>query len=85
MCSDHVIVFGYCPRGGSSDRYQPEPASTTSICTEDTGLLYVAAAEAAQLMIARIDDAEDRLYGTNPTKGDVCIVAGTNGCAYEPK
>jgi len=69
-------VVGSIPTGASVDNID---------CTEDTGLLYVAAAEAAQLMIARIDDAEDRLYGTNPTKGDVCIVAGTNGCAYEPK
>jgi hypothetical protein len=51
---------------------------------EDTGLLYVAAAEAAQLTVARVDDnGGPALLARVPTaKGARSVVAGTGGFAY---
>ena len=52
--------------------------------SEDTGLLYVAAAEAAQLTVARVDDngRPTSLAIVPTTKGARSVVAGTSGDAY---
>jgi hypothetical protein len=52
--------------------------------TEDTGLLYVAAAEAAQLTIARVNDkGKLTLVEQVPTtKGARSVIAGASGRAY---
>ena len=52
--------------------------------TEDGGLLYIAAAEAAQLTIAKFDDSgKPNVVAQIPTtKGAPSVVAGANGFAY---
>jgi DNA-binding beta-propeller fold protein YncE len=83
-CTDHVLVLdgrhdgkvlGSLPSGAGVDNID--------YCDED-GLLYVAAAEAAQLTIARIgDDGKPAPGVVVPTvKGARSVVAGSKGSAY---
>ena len=83
-CTDHVIVLdtahdgrvaGSIPTGGGVDNIDYD---------EDTGLLYAAAAEAAQLTIARVDGngRPTSLALVPTTKGARSVVAGTGGHAY---
>jgi len=83
-CNDHVIVLdtahdgrvvGSIPTGAGVDNID---------YTEDAGLLYVAAAEAAQLTVARIDDKGKPITMAlvPTTKGARSVVAGTRGRAY---
>jgi hypothetical protein len=52
--------------------------------SEDSGLLYAAAAEAAQLTIAKVDDKgkPTPIAVVPTTKGARSVVAGANGRAY---
>jgi len=83
-CSDHVIVLdtahdgrpvGSIPTGAGVDNVD---------YVEDAGLLYAAAADAAQLTIARIDNEgkPTSLAVVPTTKGARSVVAGPNGSAY---
>lgn len=83
-CSDHVIVLDPAHDGRVAGSI-PTGAGVDNIdYTEDTGLLYAAAAEAAQLTVARVDD-EGRptpLALVPTTKGARSVVAGASGRAY---
>ena len=83
-CSDHVIVLdtahdgrvvGSIPAGAGVDNIDYEEA---------TGLLYAAAAEAAQLTVARVeDDGKPTALAVVPTtKGARSVVATPEGRAY---
>lgn len=83
-CSDHVIVLdtGHDGRVAGSI---PTGAGVDNIdYAEDAGLLYAAAAEAAQLTVARIDDrGKPTSVAVVPTaKGARSVVAGATGYAY---
>jgi DNA-binding beta-propeller fold protein YncE len=83
-CVDHVIVLdtahdgrvvGSLPTGAGVDNID---------YSEDQGLLYAAAATAAKLTIAKIDDeGKPATLAVVPTvEGARSVVAGTNGRAY---
>jgi DNA-binding beta-propeller fold protein YncE len=83
-CSDHVIVLD-ASRGGRQVGSIATGAGVDNIdYTEATGMLYVAAAEAAQLTVARVDDSgKPSLVARVPTvKGARSVVAGRNGSVY---
>jgi DNA-binding beta-propeller fold protein YncE len=83
-CVDHVIVLD-STHGGRVTGSLPTGAGVDNIdYAADDGLLYVAAADAAQLTIARIDDhgIPARLATVPTTKGARSVVAGAKGCAY---
>jgi len=83
-CSDHVIVLDTAHDGRVVGSIQTGDGVDNIDYVEDTGLLYVAAAEAAQLTVARIDDkGTPTLVALVPTtKGARSVVAGTSGRAY---
>ena len=83
-CSDHVIVLDTAHQGRIAGSIATGAGVDNIDYSEDTGLLYVAAAEAAQLTIARIGVARrPTLVAQIPTaKGARSVVAGANGCAY---
>jgi len=60
------------------------PGVTVIDYDEDAGLIYAAAAETAQLTVARVDDSgkPTPLVVVPTTKGARSVVAGANGCAY---
>jgi hypothetical protein len=83
-CTDHVIVLdtahdgrivGSIPTGAGVDNID---------YAQDTALLYAAAADAAQLTIAQIDDQGKpaSLAKVPTTKGARSVVAGANESAY---
>ena len=83
-CGDHVIVLdtahdgrviGSVPTGAGVDNID---------YVEDSGLLYAAAAEAAQLTVAQVDDngGPTALAVVPTTRGARSVVAGADGCAY---
>ena len=80
-CSDHVIVLDTAHDGRVVGSIQTGDGVDNIDYTEETGLLYVAAAEAAQLTVARIDDkGTPTLVALVPTtKGARSVVAGTSG------
>ena len=83
-CTDHVIVLDTAHNGRVAGSL-PTGAGVDNIdYSEDTGLLYVAAAEAAQLTIAHVDDKGKPVkVATVPTtKGTRSVVAGADGSAY---
>ena len=83
-CTDHVIVLDPAHDGRVTGSI-PTGAGLDNIdYAEDAGLLYAAAADAAQLTIARIDvDGKPASVSAVPTrKGARSVVAGANGCAY---
>lgn len=83
-CSDHVIVLDAAHGGRVAGSIVTGAGVDNIDYVEDTGLLYVAAAEAAQLTIARVDDdGKPNLLQVVPTvKGARSVVAGPSGCAY---
>jgi len=83
-CSDHVIVLDTAHDGRLAGSI-PTGAGVDNIdYSENTGLLYAAAAEAAQLTIAGVDDhgRPTPLARVPTTKGARSVVAGANGRAY---
>jgi hypothetical protein len=83
-CSDHVIVLDTAHNGRVAGSI-PTGAGVDNIdYTEDNDRLYAAAAEAAQLTIARIDDnGKPFVLAVVPTKkGTRSVVAGANGSAF---
>jgi DNA-binding beta-propeller fold protein YncE len=83
-CSDHVIVLDTAHDGRVAGAV-PTGAGVDNIdYDEGTGLLYAAAAEAAQLTIDKVDDdGKPRLVAVVPTtKGTRTVVAGAKGSAY---
>jgi len=83
-CSDHVIVLDTAHDGRVAGSI-PTGAGVDNIdYDEDAGLLYAAAAETAQLTVARVDDGgkPTPLVVVPTTKGARSVVAGANGCAY---
>jgi hypothetical protein len=83
-CSDHVIVLDTAHDGRVTGSV-PTGAGVDNIdYDEDSELLYVAAAEAAQLTIAHVDDnGRPTVSALVPTtKGTRSVVAGANGRAY---
>ncbi len=83
-CSDHVIVLDSA-HGGQVAGSVPIGEGVDNIdYSEENGLLYAAAAEAARLTIARIDDQGKPVSVTvvPTTKGTRSVVAGTGGAAY---
>jgi DNA-binding beta-propeller fold protein YncE len=83
-CSDHVIVLDTAHDGRLAGSIATGAGVDNIDYTSDTGLLYVAAAEAAQLTVARVDDeGTPTLVAQVPTtKGARSVVAGTSGRAY---
>jgi DNA-binding beta-propeller fold protein YncE len=83
-CSDHVIVLDTAHNGGIVGSVQAGAGIDNIDYTEANGLLYVAAAEAAQLTIARIDDTGKPivLAVVPTTKGARSVVAGANRTAF---
>jgi DNA-binding beta-propeller fold protein YncE len=83
-CSDHVIVLDTAHDGRVTGSI-PTGAGVDNIdYAEDTGLVYAAAAEAAQLTVARVDDqGRPTPRMLVPTvKGARSVVAGPNESAY---
>lgn len=83
-CSDHVIVSDAAHDGRVTGSVPTGPGVDNIDYTEDTRLLYAAAADAAQLTIARVDyNGRPAVLARVPTtKGARSVVAGANGCAY---
>jgi len=83
-CVDHVIVLD-AKHGGRRVGSIAAGAGLDNIdYSEDLGLLYAAAAEAAKLTIARVDDhgKPSALAVVPTTKAARSVVAGANGRAY---
>jgi hypothetical protein len=83
-CSDHVIVLDPAHEGRVVGSIATGAGVDNIDYAEDSGLLYVAAAEAAQLTIAQIDDkGKPKTLAVVPTKnGTRSVVAGAGGIAY---
>lgn len=83
-CSDHVVVLDTAHDGRQAGSIATGAGVDNIDYAETTGLLYVAAAEAAQLTVARVDDSgKPSLVAQIPTvKGTRSVVAGANGSAY---
>ena len=83
-CSDHVIVLDSA-RDGRVAGSIPIGAGVDNIdYAEDARLLYAAAADAAQLTVARVEDSGKLtpVMFVPTTKGARSVVAGANGRAY---
>jgi hypothetical protein len=83
-CSDHVIVLDTGHDGRVAGSIATGEGVDNIDYSESTELLYAAAAEAAQLTVARIDDkGKPTLLAQVPTtKGARSVVAGASGRAY---
>jgi hypothetical protein len=83
-CTDHVIVLDSVHEGRVVGSIQTGAGVDNIDYAERTGLLYVAAAEAAQLTVARIDDSgKPSPLALVPTaNGTRSVVADENGSAY---
>jgi DNA-binding beta-propeller fold protein YncE len=83
-CSDHVIVLDTAHDGRVAGSVPAGDGIDNIDYAQETGLLYVAAAEAAQLTIARVDDSgKPTAVAVVPTtKGARSVVAGASGSAY---
>jgi len=83
-CSDHVIALDTAHDGRLAGSIATGAGVDNIDYSEDTGLLYVAAAEAAQLTVAHVDDkGMPSLVAQVPTtKGARSVVADTSGHAY---
>jgi len=83
-CVDHVIVLDTGHDGRVAGSVSTGAGVDNIDYCEEDGLLYAAAAEAAQLTIARVDDAGTPSVGAivKTTKGAHSVVAGSNRTAY---
>lgn len=83
-CTDHAIVLDPAHDGRVAGSIAIGAGVDNIDYTADAGLLYAAAADAAQLTIARVDDnAKPSPLAVVPTtKGTRSVVAGLAGSAY---
>jgi DNA-binding beta-propeller fold protein YncE len=83
-CSDHVIVLDTIHDGRVAGSIPAGEGVDNIDYDEDSGTLYAAAAEAAQLTIAHVDDkGNPTVRALVPTtKGGRSVVIGPSGCAY---
>ena len=83
-CTDHVIVLDTVHDGRIAGSISTGAGVDNIDYVQDTELLYAAAADAAQLTIAQIDDQGKpaSLSRVPTTKGARSVVAGANGSAY---
>ena len=83
-CSDHVIVLDTVHDGRVAGSIPVGKGVDNIAYDEDSRTLYAAAAEAAQLTIAHVDEnGSPTVRATVPTtKGGRSVVVGSNGCAY---
>jgi DNA-binding beta-propeller fold protein YncE len=81
---DHVVVLDAAHDGHVAGSIATGAGVDNIDYVEDTGMLYVAAAEAAQLTIAHVDDnGKPAAVAVVPTtKGTRSVVAGAGGVAY---
>jgi hypothetical protein len=83
-CTNQVIVLDTAHDGRVAGSVSAGDGIDNIDYAQETGLLYVAAAEAAQLTIARVDDrGKPTAVAVVPTtKGASSVVAGAGGRAY---
>ena len=83
-CGDHVIVLDTGHDGRVTGSISTGAGVDNIDYSEDGGLLYVAAAEAAQLTIARVDDngVPSQIAVVKTTKGTRSVVAASHRSAY---
>ena len=83
-CGDHVILLDTAHEGKIVGSVTAGDGVDNIDYAETTGLLYVAAQDAAQLTIARVDDSgKTAVMAVVPTaKGARSVVAGGDGRAY---
>jgi hypothetical protein len=83
-CGDHVIVLDPTHEGKIVGSVAAGAGVDNIDYAQESGLLYVAAQDAAQLTIARVDDrGKPFVLATVPTvKGGRSVVAGGDGRAY---
>lgn len=83
-CTDHVLVLDTVHDGRVAGSISTGAGVDNIDYAEDTGMLYVAAAEAAQLTVARIDNSgKPSPVALVPTaNGARSVVAGHSGSAY---
>ena len=83
-CGDHVIVLDTAHEGKIVGSVATGAGVDNIDYAEETGLLYVAAQDAAQLTIARIDDSGKPVVVAVvvTAKGARSVVAGEGGRAY---
>jgi hypothetical protein len=81
---DHVIVLDTVHKGQVVGSIDTGAGVDNIDYVEDTGMLYVAAAEAAQLTVAQVDDhgKPTAVAVVATTKGTRSVVAGAGGVAY---
>ena len=83
-CTDHVIVLDTAHDGRVVGSIKTGAGVDNIDFAEDSELLYVAAAEAAQLTVARVDDSgkPTSVALVPTTNGTRSVVAGDSGSAY---
>jgi DNA-binding beta-propeller fold protein YncE len=83
-CSDRVIVLDPAHDGRVAGSIATGSGVDNIDYDSETGLLYAAAADTAQLTVARVgDDGKPSLFGVIETaKGARSVVVGSNGAAY---
>jgi DNA-binding beta-propeller fold protein YncE len=83
-CTDHVIVLDPAHDGRIAGSISAGAGIDNIDYDNHSGLLYVAAAEAAQLTIARVDDkgTPTQVAVVPTTKGARSVIAGGEGRAY---
>jgi len=83
-CGDHVILLDTAHEGKIVGSVAAGAGVDNIDYAAETGLLYVAAQDAAQLTIARVDNSgKPEVLAVVPTaKGARSVVAGGDGRAY---
>jgi len=83
-CSDHVIVLDTAHNGQVVGSITTGAGVDNIDYDADASLLYAAAAEAAQLTVAKVDDQgrPSSIAVVPTTKGARSVIAGTEGRAY---
>ena len=83
-CSDHVIVLDPAHDGRVTGSIATGSGVDNIDYDNETGLLYAAAADAAQLTVARVgDDGKPALFALIETvKGARSVIVGSSGSAY---
>jgi len=84
-CTDHVIVLDTRHGGQKVGSIQVGAGIDNIDYSEEAGLLYAAASDAAVLVVVKVgnDPAKPEMVATIPTvKGARSVIAGANGRAY---
>ena len=83
-CRDHVIVLDPAHHGRTTGSIATGTGVDNIDYDNETGLLYAAAADAAQLTVARVgDDGKPALFAVIETvKGARSVIVGSAGSAY---